>query len=263
MVAPKTSNFIFYFAHQKIQVKYLSKLYLCAMTDDIFGSAFQNYLASGEDEPIKVWIDGIEQDFLFPSYFFRSFDQMPSLEQNALKLAKGKTLDVGAAAGCHSLWLQENGVDVTALEISAAAAEVCRKRGVKKVICADFFEFQSEKFDTILLLMNGFGMGKDVEGTERLFKHAVGLLNEGGQIIGDTSDISYFDEIDGMDMSDLNEEYYGLVFFELEWKELQDSFNWIYPDPSLLKEIAERNNWKFEIVKKGSHHDFLIRISQR
>lgn len=236
-------------------------VYFCPMQVDIFGSAFKAFLASGEDDPISVWIDGIEQDGLLPSYFFRSFDRMPMLEREALKLAKGSTLDVGAAAGCHAIWLQENGIDVTALEISANAAQICTERGIKQVVCADFFQFDQGKFDTILLLMNGFGMGQDVEGTETLLKHAMGLLNEGGQIIGDTSDISYFDEIDGMDMSDLNEEYYGCVYFELEWKGLAESFNWIYPAPSLLSEIAKRNNWKFEIVQKGPHHDFLVRIA--
>jgi hypothetical protein len=231
------------------------------MQDDIFGSAFQAFLASGEDDPISVWIDGIEQDGLLPSYFFRTYDDMPKLEQNALKLANGKTLDVGAAAGCHAIWLQENGIDVTALEISKKAADVCSSRGVEKVICADFFEFKDQKFDTILLLMNGFGMGQNVEGTERLMQHAMGLLNQGGQIIGDTSDISYFDEIDGMDMSDSNEDYYGCVFFELEWKSLTESFNWIYPAPALLSEIAKRNHWKFEILQNGPHHDFLLRFS--
>ncbi|MBI1266226.1 MAG: methyltransferase domain-containing protein [Cryomorphaceae bacterium] len=231
------------------------------MQDDIFGSAFQAFLASGEDAPISVWIDGIEQDGLLPSYFFRSFENMPMLEQNALKLACGKTLDVGAAAGCHAMWLQENGIDVTALEISEKAADVCSSRGVKNVVCADFFKYNDQKFDTILLLMNGFGMGQDVEGTERLLKHAMGLLSPGGQIIGDTSDISYFDEIDDIDVSETSDAYYGCVFFELEWKDMAESFNWIYPAPALLAEIAARNMWKFEILQKGPHHDFLLRFS--
>ena len=38
-------------------------------------------------------------------------------------MATGKTLDVGAGSGCHSLVLQEKGIDVTAIDISPLSVE--------------------------------------------------------------------------------------------------------------------------------------------
>lgn len=227
------------------------------MNDDIFGEAFMAYQLNGDDEAIQVSIDGLPQDPLPPSYFFRKYAQMPILEKKALELATGEILDVGAAAGCHSIALQDMQKSVTALEISNKAADVCRLRGVKQVIAADFFLFKEKKFDTILLLMNGLGMGQTVDGTKKLIAHAASLLNDGGCILGDTSDITYFGEPDD------NSSYFGEVFFELEWKDMQSAFEWIYPDPNLLKAICEELNLHFEIVARGKHNDFLVKIAQR
>ena len=47
-----------------------------------------------------------EEDPIHLSYFFRFFDKILKLEQKALKLSKGKVLDVGCGAGSHSLYLK-------------------------------------------------------------------------------------------------------------------------------------------------------------
>ena len=53
-----------------------------------------------------------------------------------IREAKGKVLDVGAGSGCHSLVLQEKGIDVTAIDISPLSVETTKERGVKKVFDA-------------------------------------------------------------------------------------------------------------------------------
>ena len=63
-------------------------------------------------------------------------------------MATGKTLDVGAGSGCHSLVLQEKGIDVTAIDISPLSVETMKERGIKKVMEQDFFT-QEEQYDTI------------------------------------------------------------------------------------------------------------------
>ena len=85
---------------------------------------------------------------------------MPELEKHALQLVKGKVLDVGAGAGAHSLYLQDSGYDVTAMDISELSCEVMTERGIKNVICNDVWNCKVEQFDSILLMMNGIGLVK-------------------------------------------------------------------------------------------------------
>src|SRR5690606_37781355 len=129
------------------------------------------------------------------SYMFRSFKEIPKLEQKALQLAKGKVLDVGCGAGSHALYLQENGLDVKAIVISPKAVETCLLRGIKNVELIDILYLKEETFDTIILLMNGTGIFKELKQTAKYLEHLNTLLAPNGQILIDSSDIIYlFDE---------------------------------------------------------------------
>ena len=57
----------------------------------------------------------------------------------------GKILDIGAGSGIHSLYLQDKGKDVTALDIKQGFVDVMEKRGLNKVICSDIFDYK-ERF---------------------------------------------------------------------------------------------------------------------
>ncbi len=66
---------------------------------------------------IETWTSVAGWDELPLPYLFRDFDQMPVLEQKALTLAQGSVLDVGCGSGSHALWLQEQGLEVQAIDI--------------------------------------------------------------------------------------------------------------------------------------------------
>src|SRR5690606_19608682 len=124
--------------------------------------------------------------------FFRDFQEMNSIEQKALELSKGKVLDIGAGAGSHSLYLQnEKKLEVLALDNSVKSIEVCELRGVKKVFCSDILDFPRQTFDTILLLMNGTGIFESLDRIDVYLEKLYSLLNENGQILIDSTDILY------------------------------------------------------------------------
>lgn len=50
--------------------------------------------------------------------------------------------------------MQEKGFDVLAIDISEEACEIMKKRGVKKVKCIDFFEFNEDEYDIKYMQMN-------------------------------------------------------------------------------------------------------------
>ncbi len=92
-----------------------------------------------------------------PVSAFFSDSNFPSIELRALDLCKGRVLDVGAAAGRHSIELLRRGFDVWSLDILPEAASILSDRGLPHPIAGDILSWSGDSFDTVLMLMNGTG----------------------------------------------------------------------------------------------------------
>jgi len=193
-------------------------------------------------------------------YFFRAFPQMPKIEQKALQLAKGRILDVGCGPGSHSLYLQAQGKNVTAIDYSAKAVTVAQKRGVKQTVHANFFDFDAPAFDTILILMNGAGVAQTLEGLPGLFSQLEKHLDPKGQVLIDSSDLQYLFEDDLGLLPQHN--YYGEVTFGTRYKGNIEEFPWLYIDEKLLTQCATQMGWRCELLLKGPHWDYLARLTK-
>ena len=185
------------------------------------------------------------------------------LEQKALQLTKGRVLDIGAGSGCHTLALQEKGLEVKAIDISPLSCEAMELRGVMDAECINLFDEHLETgFDTILLLMNGTGIAGKIEHLPTLFQRLKALLNPGGQILIDSSDLKYiYENEDGSFDINLNGAYYGEVDYQMIYKDVKgDRFDWLYVDFPLLKSIAETCGLHGELAAEGEHYDYLARF---
>ncbi len=231
--------------------------------NDPIGNAVQDFFKTGKYGTLIVHSDLCDDDEIPVPYLFRTFDEMPPLEQKALQLCKGKILDVGAGAGSHSLYLQQQGFDVTALELSQGCVDVMEQRGIKKVKAENFYYLGGETYDTILLLMNGTGFAGKLKQFPNFLNQFKKLLNPGGQVIFDTSDIVYlFENEDGSIDINLNSEYYGEMNYCFEYKGKQgDWFPWLYVDKEKLSEECCANGWNLEIVSEGEHYDYLAKLT--
>lgn len=232
---------------------------------DLFGKAMYDFQTNNSPEDIITETSISEEDEMSVEYLFRSYNEMPKIEQKALQLARGKVLDVGCGAGSHSLSLQnDSNLDVTAIDISQKAIETCKLRGVENALVENILDFEGDKFDTILLLMNGTGIfGKLKNANTYLFK-LKSLLNPGGQILIDSSDIIYmFDEDeDGGKWIPSETEYYGELTFSISYKgEKEEAFDWLYLDYNTLQNAAIANGLKCELVTEGEHYDYLAKLS--
>ena len=193
------------------------------------------------------------------SYYFRSFKKMPVLERLAIEKCSGTVLDIGAAAGSHAAELSRRGVEVAALEISPLACEVMKDRGVPNVICEDFFAFEGQKFDTLLLLMNGIGISSTLKGFAEFLKKASILLNPGGQIIFDSCDIGYMYEGSEKPAT----QYYGEVRCRYEFaKELTEWFQWLYLDKVTMQKLAAENGFRSELLFEDENDQYLAVLTQ-
>jgi SAM-dependent methyltransferase len=231
---------------------------------DPIGRAVLDYFSGKPTEDILVKTDIAEDELLNPAYFFRSFNDMPSQEQEALNRCKGKILDVGAGAGAHSIWLQEEGFEVDSIDISPLSCKTMIKRGVKNVIQTDVLSLHGKKYDTILLLMNGVGVAQTLNGLENLLLHLKSLLNPGGRILADSSDLIYlFSDENGSALIDINsEKYYGEIEYRLSYKDVKgDPFPWVYVDPESFKHYAQNCGFRIAGEIKGKHFDYLIELT--
>ena len=230
---------------------------------DPIGRAVWDYFNGLTEESILVRTDIAEDEHLSPAYFFREFDQMPILEQEALRRVKGRILDVGAGAGAHSLWLQDQGYDVDAIDISPLLCDTMLKRGVRNVLLKDIYTLHDQKYDTILLLMNGAGVAQTLPGLERLLLHLKSLLNPGGKILADSSDLLYlFTDENGDTWIDIaSDTYYGEMQYQLSYKNIKGkTFPWLFVDPESFITVA--NQCGFTLIDKisGSHFDYMVEV---
>ena len=232
---------------------------------DLFGKAILDYQTNNSPEDLITETSISEADEMSVAYLFRNFSEMPKLEQKALQLAKGKVLDVGCGAGSHALELQnERKLDVTAIDISENAVKACQLRGIENVKVANILDLDSEnKFDTILLLMNGTGIFGTLNETAKYLQKLKSLLNEGGQILIDSSDLIYmFDQDEYGAYSIPADGYYGELTFTVQYKgETEETFPWLYLDYNTLQNAALANDLQCELVAKGEHFDYLAKLS--
>ena len=228
------------------------------------GRAIADYWKTKKADRLRVFSPMFEEDEIPLTTLFRNYENMPEIERKALDMATGRTLDVGAASGCHSLVLQKKGIDVTAIDISPLAVETMKNRGVQKVIEQDFFTLEGQQYDTILMLMNGIGIVGTLECLPKFFRQLDKILAPGGQVLCDSSDISYvFEDENGMmDIPD-EMDYYGEQSFRMQYKDtIGEPFDWLYIDTDTLKEHAAKNDYNVEIVAEGKHYDYLARITK-
>ena len=232
---------------------------------DLFGKAIFDFQTNNSPEDIITETTISEEDEMSVEYLFRSYSEMPKLEQKALQLAKGKILDVGCGAGSHSLSLQNDyNLEVTSIDISEKAIETCKLRGVKNAYVKDILDFEGEKFDTILLLMNGTGIFGKLKKCNEYLAKLKSLLNQGGQILVDSSDIIYmFDEDeDGGKWIPSENDYYGELIFNISYKgEKEEPFDWLYLDYNTLQNAAIANGLKCQLILEGDHYDYLAQLS--
>ena len=236
------------------------KTNLLSSQKDPMGAASADYFHKGRAAKLRVFSSQFEEDEIPAEQLFRTFDEMPPLEQEALCLASGKILDCGAGSGCHALALQDMGKEVEAIDISPLSVEIMQKRGIRQAYQINLFdENYLQKFDTILMLMNGSGIIGKLENMGAFFTKMKQLLNPGGCIYMDSSDLRYlFEDEDGSFLVDLAAGYYGEIDFRMQYKQIKgEPFDWLYVDFQTLSYYAAENGFKVELVHEGEHYDYL------
>ena len=118
------------------------------------------------------------------------------------------------------------------------------------------------KFDTILLLMNGTGIFQTISQTSKYLQKLKTLLAPNGQILIDSSDIIYmYDENEDGSFLVPADSYYGELTFTISYKnQTEEAFPWLYLDYNTLQNAAFANGLQCELIVEGKHFDYLARL---
>jgi precorrin-6B methylase 2 len=224
---------------------------------DILGAAIVGIWQGNEDEKLHLHTSYGPVEEMPLEIFFRELDEMTELEVTAIEACRGSVLDLGAGAGCFAALLQQMEFEVHALDNSAGCAKVLHERGVQNVHQIDLYEYKAPKVNTVLIMMNGLGLAGKLENVVPFFDHLRQLLEPGGRIVVDSSDISYMYKRG----SKPKDRYFGEVQFRFEYAgEMGEWFDWVYVDYKTLCNELTPNGWNIELLHQNKLGEYLVRI---
>lgn len=228
---------------------------------DPLGAMMLDYLNGYRGVFLEVESTTLEMSTMPGEVMFRDYSQMDQLERKALALCRGRVLDVGAGSGCHSLYLQQQGIVVDAVDISPGAVEVMRRRGVSSVMHTDLYSLKDGGYQTLLLLMNGLGLCGNLTGLHNMIEHLQGLLAEDGQIIADSTDLSGLYAELGEEVPPIEDGYFGETQFVMRYGEVaSEPFPWLYVDFATLQEVAASCGLACEQLLAAEDGRYLARL---
>jgi SAM-dependent methyltransferase len=222
---------------------------------DVHGQALLDYLYGETESQVLLHRD---DGFTYPpipakDWFYQ--EGLPEFDQIALARCDGRVLDLGAAAGSHSLVLQEKGLSVTAVDLSPKAVKVMELRGVKEARLGDIYDTYDARFDTVLVLCN-IGIVRNLEGLDRFLRHLFSILEPHGQLLTDSIDPSNpTDELYQryIEQKESKGCYFGERTLRFEYKgQMSKWFEWVHIDPETMERHVKQAGLSFDIVVRDN-----------
>lgn len=220
-------------------------------------AALAAYRADRPQVKLLMRTDVADEESVPVSLFFRAVERMPAVERRALSEAKGRVLDFGAGAGAHAVPLAAAGHAVTALEILPTALAELRGSGVGDVREGGLEALgPEERFDTVLVLMNGLGLPGTLAALDDFLAALAGHLRPGGWILADSTDPVVWDVPD-------DGRYVGEVHMQLEFEgRAGPPFPFLFVDPETLSAVCERVGLTCEVLERAEDGRYLARMAR-
>lgn len=224
-------------------------------SDDVFGQIVWSFYKGLESYQLIEREDGYVYAPASPSLYFTEFDEWAACEKEAISFACGNILDIGAGAGRNALYMQNQGLNVTALDNSPLALKVCAERKIKNTVLLPFENISSlsdTKYNTIVLLGNNFGLFSDFKKATFLLEQLYSITSPDALILAQSTNL-----FDGTEV--VHSEYYnsnklrnrmpGQIRMRFRFKQyIGDWFDFLFVSIVEMEEILSMTSWRIQKV---------------
>jgi SAM-dependent methyltransferase len=221
--------------------------------DDAFGAALLSHLEGAPDDRVLILEvdDGRSMPAMPPAAFFLSEEAWSPWERELLGGVEGPVLDLGCGAGRHALFLQQQGLEVTGIDESPGAVEVCRRRGVRDVRQQDLRDPPSDKpWAGVLLMCGNFGLAGGWDETRELLRRLHAVCRPGALLVADSVDPTMNDDPVSVAYRDAKRQdgrYEGEVGLRLRFGDIVTPYwNLLNVAPSDVESLVRDTGWDLE-----------------
>ena len=157
---------------------------------DAYGAAMWDYFRGQGGYEIIERDDGFFGTSSGPPSYLAEYKDWPDRQKRAIRLARGRVLDIGCGCGRVALHLQNKGLDATGTDISPLAIKVCKARGLKraKVMSISDLPGRLGEFDALIMYGNNFGLFGSFDRARRLLRRLHRMTSPKARIITESND---------------------------------------------------------------------------
>jgi SAM-dependent methyltransferase len=224
--------------------------------EDAFGHALHDQREGRNARVVVEREDGyVETESV--DWYFGGLKRWHTAERRALRLVRGRVLDVGAGAGRVALELQKRGHEVVAIDISPLAVDVCRKRGVRDARILSFTRIDSAlgRFETVAMFGNNFALVQNQRRARWLLRRLRALTTDEARILAVCYDPHQTKDAQNLAYLEQNRRrgrLPGQMRLRVRYAAYASPWaDYLMVSPSELEEIVAETGWKVERVLTG------------